>query len=54
MVGREVLQLIRDPGAEMLQVVGAEPIAMSLLRGHSSRGAQGVPLLDDPSSAVGN
>lgn len=54
MVGREVLQLIRDPGAEMLQLVGEELIVMSLLRGHSSRGAQGIPLLADPSSAVGN
>jgi len=52
-VGREVLQLIWDPQAEMLQLIGEELITMSLPRGLSSRGAQGTPLLADLSSAGG-
>lgn len=54
MVGREVLQLFQDLETEMFQLVGGELIAMSLLRGHSSRGAQGISLLADSSSAREN
>ena len=53
-MGREVLRLIWDPGTEMLQLAEKELIAMSLLGGRSSRGAQGIPLPADPSSAVEN
>lgn len=52
-MGRELLQLIWEPGAEMLWSVEEELIVAPSLIGRSSRSAQSIRLLADPGSAVG-